>query len=93
MDEKQDYLWINSDKNKTNNWLKRTRVQFPVGISQYGLIKSIAQNQKENNQKMSLKEYSEEIGLCFSDKEDTNLFDTDEEESRNQPEQAAQENI
>lgn len=177
----QDYLWINPDKNKTNNWLKRTRVQFPVGISQYGLIKSIAQkeqngkqkedtshssydfekvpphtpeanhdtvsssetsvsqnqkkknlapsliktkkrslataideqasidtsetasgtalsnsineNSKKNNQKMSLKEYSEEIGLRFSDKEDTNLFDTDEEERRNQPEQAAQENI
>ncbi len=37
-------LWIYNNKNKTNDWLKRTRLQLPVGISQYGLIKSITPN-------------------------------------------------
>lgn len=56
----QDFLWINPNKNKTNKWLKRTRVQFPVGINQYGLIKSIPQKQQNSNAKFSLKEPMEE---------------------------------
>ena len=71
----QDFLWINPDKNKTNAWLKRTRVQFPVGINQYGLIKSIPQNQQNNNAKFSLKSYADDIGLRFSDKEGGDLFE------------------
>ncbi len=56
----QDYLWINPNKNKTDNWLKRTRVQFPVGINQYGLIKTISQKQQNSNTKFSLKGEVEE---------------------------------
>lgn len=71
----QDFLWINPDKNKTNAWLNRTRVQFPVGINQYGLIKSIPQKQQNNNAKFSLKSYADDIGLRFSDKEGGDLFE------------------
>lgn len=64
------YLWINPEKNKTDNWLKRTRVQFPFGINQYGLIKKIAQKEisVNGNQKMAHKEYPEQNGLKFSKK-------------------------
>ena len=36
-------LWIYDNKKKTNDWLKRTRLQLPVGISRYGLINKISQ--------------------------------------------------
>lgn len=72
----QDYLWINPDKNKTDTWLKRTRVQFPVGINQYGLIKMITQNEQNSNPKFSLKAYTDELGLRFSDKEGSDLVES-----------------
>lgn len=54
--------YINEDKNKTRDWLERTGLQLPVGLSQTGLINSISKNQgkgnpkKLGNEKYSLKE-------------------------------------
>lgn len=42
-------LWIYNNKNKTNNWLKRTRLQLPVGINQYGHVKKITPNTNNVN--------------------------------------------
>lgn len=39
--DKSKILWINQNKNKTDNWLRRTRVQFPVDLNQTGLINKI----------------------------------------------------
>lgn len=35
------YYYINDNIKKTKNWLKRTRLQLPVGINQFGLIDTI----------------------------------------------------
>ena len=34
-------LWIEQDKKRTSKWLRRTRVQFPVGLNKTGLINKI----------------------------------------------------
>lgn len=47
--DKSTILWIYDNKKKTNDWLKRTRLQLPVGINQYGLIKKITQNTNNVN--------------------------------------------
>lgn len=44
-----------TNKNETDIELKRTRVQFPVGINQYGLTEIIPQNQQSDNAKFSFK--------------------------------------
>lgn len=54
-------LWIEPNKNKTNNWLKSKGLQLPVEINHYDLINKISQLKDKVNQK----EY-------FSIKEDTN---------------------
>lgn len=76
----QDFLWINPDKNKTNAWLKRTRVQFPVGINQYGLIKSIPQNQQNNNAKFSYKGLKAAENDMNSYIKALEMYEADEEE-------------
>ena len=35
---KSNILWVYGVKNKTNDWLKRTGLQLPVGINQYGVL-------------------------------------------------------
>lgn len=55
-----EILWVNPNKNRTNNWLKGTRLQLPVAINQYGLIKKITDTDANVNTKFSLKETIEE---------------------------------
>lgn len=53
---KSTILWVYGVKNKTNDWLKRTGLQLPVGINQYGLIKNITSAGDSVNKKLSVRD-------------------------------------
>lgn len=53
---KSTILWVYGVKNKTNDWLKRTGLQLPVGINQYGLIKNITSAGDSVNKKLSMRD-------------------------------------
>lgn len=59
-------LYINPDKKRTNDWLRRTRLQLPVGLNSYGSIArvSYARSNVNNqlNSKFSVKGVDPETG-------------------------------
>lgn len=65
------YYYVNDNIKKTNDWLKRTRLQLPVGENQYGLIDTIISTSTEKSNKnlrYSLK--NEEGSSLYASKED-----------------------
>ena len=72
------YYYIDSNKNRTDSWLSALGVQFPSATIKYGSIKRIPKFMQKSNsdKKFSLKSYTDEIGLRFSDKEGGELFES-----------------
>lgn len=44
-----EILYVEPNKNRTHTWLRRTRLQLPVGLNQYGPIGSIARTEEDVN--------------------------------------------
>lgn len=44
-----EILYVDPNKNRTHTWLKRTGLQLPVGLNQYGPIGRIARTDENIN--------------------------------------------
>lgn len=65
------YYYVNENKKKTRDWLKRTRLQLPVGENQYGLIDTIiSTSDKNSNQNIRYSLKNADSTSLYSSKED-----------------------
>ena len=66
------YYYVNDNIKKTRDWLKRTKLQLPLGESQYGLIDTIISTSGE--------ESNRNLRYSLKDEEGTSLYNSKEDD-------------